>query len=479
MAHDIEIRGLAKSFGSHAVLHGIDLHLGEGEFIGLMGPNGAGKSTLIKILAGVYGGYSGELRIGGTQVHSLAGRSDVGFIHQDLGLVDDLSIVDNLRMGEAPMRRFGTLLDHRAEARAAAEALQLVGLDRPVETLVSALSPGEKTLVAVGRLLARGARVLVVDEATSTLSPGDAQRLIGSLKHTVESTGATVIMVSHKLSEILAVCDRIVVILDGRLVEDRPAQGLDRDGLVRLLVSHDAEAHALEEREAIDPGEPLMELDGACGGRVGPVSLTVRAGEVVGLTGLAGSGLHDVALLAHGSIRVTKGRVKRGGDGRTALVPPYRERQGGFDDQSIVENLSISALPRWRSVTRLLRGAAERADAETMVDRLAVSPSDPDRAYGDLSGGNKQKVVFGRALLRAPSLYVLCEPTRGVDVQTRREIYRLIFALRRSGAGVLMVTSDFEDLAAVADRMAVVDDGRIGEFISADDLANTDLEAFV
>ncbi|MBF6620192.1 MAG: sugar ABC transporter ATP-binding protein [Patulibacter sp.] len=478
MAHDIEIRGLTKSFGSHAVLHGIDLRFGEGEFIGLMGPNGAGKSTLIKILAGVYGGYAGELRIGGAQVSSLAARSDVGFIHQDLGLVDDLSIVDNLRMGEAPLRRFGALLDHRAEARAAAQALELVGLDRPVETLVSALSPGEKTLVAVGRLLARGARVLVVDEATSTLSSGDAQRLIGSLKRTVDA-GATVIMVSHKLSEILAVCDRIVVILDGRLVEDRPIGGLDRDGLVRLLVARDAEAHALEEREAIEPGEPLLELDGVCGGRVGPVSLTVRAGEVVGLTGLAGSGLHDVALLANGSIRPADGRVRRGGDGRTALVPPYRERQGGFDDQSIVENLAISALPRWRSAVRLLRGAAERTDAEAMVRRLAVSPRDPDRAYGDLSGGNKQKVVFGRALLRAPGLYVLCEPTRGVDVQTRREIYRLIFELRRSGAGVLMVTSDFEDLAAVADRMAVVDDGRIGAFISADDLANTDLEAFV
>jgi ribose transport system ATP-binding protein len=478
MAHDIEIRGLAKSFGSHAVLHGIDLRLGEGEFVGLMGPNGAGKSTLIKILAGVYGGYAGELRIGGTPVHNLAGRPDVGFIHQDLGLVDDLSIVDNLRMGEAPLRRFGRLLDHRAEAQAAARAVELVGLDRPVETVVSALSPGEKTLVAVARLLARGARVLIVDEATSTLSRGDAQRLIDSLKRTVDA-GATVIMVSHKLSEILAVCDRIVVILDGRLVEDRPTGGLDRDGLVRLLVDRDAESRALEEREAIEPGEPVLELDGVSGGRVGPVSLTVRAGEVVGLTGLAGSGLHDVAMLASGSLRTTSGRVERGGDGRAALVPPYRERQGGFDEQSIVENLSISALSRWRSAVRLLRGAAERTDAEEMVHRLSVSPRDPDRAYGDLSGGNKQKVVFGRALLRAPSLYVLCEPTRGVDVQTRREIYRLIFELRRNGAGVLMVTSDFEDLAAVADRMAVVSDGRVGAFLSANDLENTDLEAFV
>ncbi|MCK9248316.1 MAG: sugar ABC transporter ATP-binding protein [Solirubrobacteraceae bacterium] len=478
MAHDIDIRGLTKSFGSHAVLHGIDLRIGEGEFVGLMGPNGAGKSTLIKILAGVHGNYGGELRFGGERVPSLAGRDDVGFIHQDLGLVDDMSIVDNLRLGEAPLRRLGPLLHHGREARAAADALALVGLERSVDTPVGALSPGEKTLVAVARLLARGARVLVVDEATSTLSPADAQQLIDSLKRTT-AEGATVIMVSHKLSEILRVCDRIVVVLDGRLVEDRPAEGLDHDGLVELLVAHEVDGHPGGEREPARPGEELVRLEGAVAGRAGPVDLVVHAGEVVGLTGLAGSGLHDVAFLAHGSAVPDRGRVVRPPSATTALVPPYRERQGGFDEHSIARNLTISALPRWRAPWRLLRTGVERRDARDVVGRLDVRPGDPERAYGDLSGGNKQKVVFGRALLRDPRLYVLCEPTRGVDVQTRREIYRLIDELRSGGAGVLVVTSDFEDLVAVADRMSVVVDGRVGPFLVADDMSAKDLEAFI
>jgi ribose transport system ATP-binding protein len=480
MTHDLQITGLTKSFGPNRVLHGIDLAIGEGEVVGLMGPNGAGKSTLIKILAGVHRADGGAIRFGGSPVADLASRGDVGFIHQDLGLVDELSIVDNLRLGEAPMRRLGPLLDHRRERAEAAAALERVALDCRPETLVGDLSSGEKTLVAVARMLARGARLLIVDEATSTLPPRDALRLVDALKRTAQEEGATVIMVSHKLSEILRVTDRVVVLLDGRLVADQTAVGLDHDALVRLLVAHEAEA---ADRDAAPvtapPGEELLRLEAACAGRAGPVDLQVRAGEIVGLTGLPGSGLHDVAFLAHGALRPRSGAVVRAPGAASALVPPYRERQGGFDDHAVRDNLTISALERWRAPWRLLRGGHERRDAAAMVGRLSVNPADPDRHYGELSGGNKQKVVFGRALFRDPRVYVLCEPTRGVDVPTRREIYRLIGELRDGGAAVLVVSSDFEDLLSVADRMAVVDDGRVGPFRVPSDLSDTDLEAFI
>ncbi|MCU1676289.1 MAG: Sugar transporter ATP-binding protein, partial [Frankiales bacterium] len=210
--HDIVISGLRKSFGPNEVLGGIDLTIRSGEFVGLMGPNGAGKSTLIKILGGVYTRTSGDITYAGAPVRSLAERPEVGFIHQDLGLIDDLSIVDNLRLGEAPMRRVGPVLDGGRERRSAEAALQTVRLDRPVTTLVGELAPGEKTLVAVARLLSRGARVLFIDETTSTLPPQDANRLITTLRDTVASQGATVIMVSHKLSEILDATERIVVL---------------------------------------------------------------------------------------------------------------------------------------------------------------------------------------------------------------------------------------------------------------------------
>lgn len=476
--HDIAISGLRKSFGRNEVLRGIDLDVPAGSFVGLMGPNGAGKSTLIKILGGVYARTRGDITYAGKPVRSLAERPEVGFIHQDLGLVDDLTIVDNLRLGEASMRRLGPILDRGRERRAAETALQKVKLDRSVSTLVGELSPGEKTLVAVARLLDRGARVLFIDETTSTLPPGDAQRLIRTLRDTVAADGASVIMVSHKLSEILDATERIVVLLDGLIAADVQAAGLDRSELVELLVAHERPADAAE-LVAHERGVERLRLEGACAGRCGPIDLTLHAGEVVGLTGLAGSGLHDVGYLAHGAIRPRAGRVVRSAGVRTALVPPHRESQGGFGDMTVQANLTISSMRSWRTPGRLVRGKAERADATAMVERLDVRPADPDAAFGTLSGGNKQKVVFGRALFCEPEVYVLCEPTRGVDVQTRAALYELIRGLRSEGAAVLLISSDSEDLFAVCDRIAVVQDGRLRDFTAIDEITPDALEAFI
>jgi ribose transport system ATP-binding protein len=478
-AKDIVIAGLRKSFGSNEVLSGIDLTIRGGDFVGLMGPNGAGKSTLIKILDGVYDRSAGDIRYGGDAVRKLGERPEVGFIHQDLGLVDELSISDNLRLGEEPLRRFGPFVDRRRERDAAARALAAVGLDLPVETLVGELSPGEKTLVAITRVLERGARVLFVDEATSTLPPADARRLIEALKRTA-ARGATVIMVSHKLSEILDATNRVVLLLDGRIVADSPAAELDRAALVEMLVTREKEeaSHAapVAARKA-EKGEELLRLEKVSGGLIKEVDLSLRAGEIVGLTGLAGSGLHDLAHLAHGTMRVRSGKVVR--NGSTALVPPHRETEGGFLEQSTRENLTISSLGRWRSPTRLLRGGAERRDVGEIVDRLSIKPGDPNATFETLSGGNKQKVVFGRTLLCAPAVYVLCEPTRGVDVGTRMEIYKLIEELAADGAAVLIVTSDSEDLFAVCDRIAVITDGQLSGLLEAEETNPQQLEAFI
>jgi ribose transport system ATP-binding protein len=482
-AKEVAITGLRKSFAGNEVLHGIDLNIAGGDFVGLMGPNGAGKSTLIKVLGGVYERSSGEVRYGGESVTSLGARPEVGFIHQDLGLVDELSISDNLRLGEPPLRRLGPLLDRGRERANATRALARVNLDLPAETPVGALSPGEKTLVAIARVLDRGAEVLFVDEATSTLPPAEARRLLEALKETA-AKGATVIMVSHKLSEILDATNRVVLLLDGRIAEDSPAASLDREALVAMLVAREkgetagAGLHKRGAAHATD-GDEVLRLEDVHGGAVRGIDLSVRKGEVVGLTGLPGSGLHDLAHLAHGTLRPSAGKVVRHDGARSALVPPHRETEGGFPDQSVLENLTISSLERWRSPTRLLRGGKERRDAQEMIDRLAVVPADAQVTFATLSGGNKQKVVFGRVLMCGPSLYVLCEPTRGVDVGTRMEIYNLIDELAAAGAAVLVVSSDSEDLFAVCDRIAVVTDGRLSAFLTADETNPQELEAFI
>jgi ribose transport system ATP-binding protein len=476
-ARELRITGLTKRFGRNTVLGGIDLVFRRGEFVGLMGPNGAGKSTLIKILAGVYTASSGVIEVGGEAVSSLRGRTDVAFIHQDLGLVEALPIVDNLRLGEASLRLVGPILDHRKEKQTATAALELVGLAVPVHTPVAALAPGEKTLVAVARALARGAEILFVDEATSTLPPGDASRVIASLKKAA-ATGRTVVMVTHKLVEILDATDRVVVLLDGDVAADEATAGLDRAALVRLLLQQEGVADT--RRGSTSVGAALLRLHGARGGKVGPIDLTLHAGEVVGITGLPGSGLHDLAFLASGMIDTIGGRVERcRPDLRIGVIPPHRETQGGLDAMSVRENLAISALSKWRSRVRLLSRRLEHRDAESMSKLLDVRPDNVDGHYDALSGGNKQKVLFGRLLLAANDVFVLCEPTRGVDVGTRHELYQLVAGLRDRGAAVLVVTSDVEDLFGACDRVGVVVDGRLGAVRPVADVPAQELELMV
>lgn len=477
VTHSLSVRGLSKSFGGARVLKDVDLDIGPGEFVALMGPNGAGKSTLIKILDGLYGADAGEVRFGGQRVSSLGGHPQVAFIHQELGLIESLSIVENLRLGQKKIALAGPILDRRRERELARSALRRVHLDLDVDALVGTLSPGEKALVAAARALDRGARFLIVDETTSTLPVAHAQRLIRTLSE-VAQTGATVVMVSHKLHEILDGADRVVVLIDGKVAADQPRAGLDREGLVRMLLMH--ESQYSEQREAPAAGAVVASLEGVHGEICGPINFELREGEVVGLTGLPGSGLYDVAFFAARLARPVRGNVRVARAVKSAFVPPHRESQGGFATLTSLENLTVSGLRRWRAPWRLLQPLRERAEGEAMLKELDVRPADPDVRFGGLSGGNKQKVIFGRALLTRPRLYVLCEPTRGVDVGTRVEIYRLIRRMvERDRAAVLIVTSDAEDLFAVCDRVGVITYGAVSGFRPIDTLTTTELEEFV
>ena len=477
-AQDLQVVGLKKSFGPNLVLKGIDLTIGAGEFVGLMGPNGAGKSTLIKILAGVYQASSGEVRLGGKVVRSLGDSHDVAFIHQDLGLVDGLTIAENLGLGVPPKRLFGPILNPRAEREDAERALGLVGLEMPSDILLGDLTAGEKTLVAVARVMDRGARILVIDETTSTLPPADANRVISSLR-AAAAAGASVIMVTHKLSEILDATNRVLVIVDGELVSDAPTEGLDRAGLVHMLMQHETDSRSITSARENQEPEPVLELRDVQLGKLRDVNLCLNAGEVVGISGLPGSGLHDIAFAVNGNLKPDRGEVilhRRGL--KRALVPPHRESQGGFGALSVRENMSVSALARWLTA-RLIKGRMEVRDCTSVAKELSVQPPSIDTTFEVLSGGNKQKVIFGRALLRRPDVFVLCEPTRGVDVGTRSEIYRLIRELAQSGAAVLVASSDAEDLFSVCDRVALAVQGSLQPLRHISELTETELELMV
>jgi ribose transport system ATP-binding protein len=474
VANEITIRNLEKSFAGNRVLRGIDLTFRPGEVTGLMGANGAGKSTLIKILDGIYTADAGTVDVDGRPVPSLADLPEVGFIHQDLGLIDALPVTDNLRLGGASALRAGVFIRRDEERKRARVALDRVGLSCSVDALVGELSPGEKTLVAVARVLDRGVTTLFVDESTSTLPPAHAKRVTTALAQAARN-GACIVIVTHKLAEILDCTDRVVVLIDGVVAEDARTSDLNREALVNLLVAHDT---AARDESPPSTGPALLTFEDVAAERVGPINLTLRAGEILGLTGRPGSGLHDIALLASGFLKPTSGRIIAHGDLRTAFVPPHRESQGGFLDLDVRTNMSIASLKRYVR-GGLIRRQSEARDVAEMATQLDVRPSDSSVQFGSLSGGNKQKVVFGRALLKAPNLVVLCEPTRGVDIGTRADIYALIHKIATGGAAVLIATSDAEDLFAVCMRIGIVDDGQISTPKTLNELSLSQIEEMV
>lgn len=474
----LDVRGLRKRFGDTQAVRGVDLVLREGEFVGLMGPNGAGKSTLIKMLSGVYEPDSGVISLSGRPVKSLAGRPEIGFVHQDLGLVDSMSVMDNLRLGAPPLRLIGPLLHRSREFAAAQSALDRVELDVSLTAEVGSLSPGEKAMLAVARLLNRGAQLVVVDETTSTLPPKESKWFVETLKSATRS-GTAVLMVSHKLSEILSVAERVVMLIDGIVVADRPVTPDDRPEMVRLLAHHEELVASAEEAPEVrtELGAPVLEMRAVCRGAAGPVSFDVCSGEVVGLTGLVGSGLHTIGLLAAGAMKPSSGSVRVLNGARTALIAPQRETQGCIAELPVLWNATLAALPKWRNPFRLLGLRRERADAEAVMRQLRVSPANSGVPIGVLSGGNQQKVLFARTLMRGASFFVLCEPTRGVDVATRREIYRLIAELRNGGAAILVVTSDSEDLFAICDRVGALTATGLSELWNIESLTEDSLSA--
>jgi len=459
----LEIKGLDKRFGETHALRGVTVTLREGEFVGLMGPNGAGKSTLIKILSGVHDADAGQIELSGRPVRNLAGRPEIGFVHQDLGLVDSMSVLDNLRLGAPPLRLLGPVLNRAKESASAQAALDRVDLAVGLSDLVGSLSAGEKALLAVARLLSLGARIIVVDETTSTLPPKESRWFVETLRRATQD-GTAVLMVSHKLSELLSAARRVVLLIDGQLVADRAVAPDDYADVVTLLASHeDSLVVEDQDEEPVEHGATALELRSVHAGPVGPLDLTLREGEVIGLTGLVGSGLHSVGLLAQGALKPDRGEVWCRPGATRALVASQRETEGAIAELPVLWNATISSLTRWRNPVRLVNLNRERAAAEVQLDGLRVVPAGVDRALATLSGGNQQKVLFARTLLQQADIYVLCEPTRGVDIRTRQEIYRLVGRLRRQGAAVLIVTSDSEDLFAVCDRVGVLGSAGISE----------------
>jgi ribose transport system ATP-binding protein len=475
--------GIRKQFPGVLALDAVSITLARGEVLAVVGENGAGKSTLMKVLAGVYQPDAGEIRLDGKPVRfdtpAEAMKAGVSLIHQELNLAENLSVTDNLFLGRE--RTFGgplQLLDRRAMLAAGRDLVCRVGLPESLLTArVGSLAPGQKQLVEIARALGLDAKILIMDEPTSSLTQKETDRLYEVID-ALKAAGVSVLYISHRLAEVKRCADRAVVLRDGRNAGELLRENITHDNLVRLMVGRDLKqffprVHRKGTGEAVLTVTNLRYTNGP----PHPVSLTVRAGEVLGMAGLVGAGRTELAEAVFGIRPLTAGEVVVGGrpilirspkDAIRAgilLVPEDRRHHGLVTEASVRFNTSLPNLSRLSRLGWVSRGQESELARQT-IERLQVRTPGPGQIVNLLSGGNQQKVVFGKWLARGPKVLILDEPTRGVDVGAKAEIYGLIDELAGRGVAVWMITSDMEELLGMSDRVVVMHEGRLaGELL--------------
>jgi rhamnose transport system ATP-binding protein len=461
-----------KTFGPIRAVEDVSIELYAGEAHALVGENGAGKSTLVKIFAGVHTPDSGRLLVNGVET-ALGGPADardagVAVIYQEPTLFPDLTVVENMFIGRQPLLA-GRRIDRGTMRAQSAAVFERLGVRLDPDRIARGLSIAEQQLVEIGKALLLEAQVMVMDEPTATLSAFEVSRLFGVVNALRES-GVAVLFISHRLEEVFESCQRITVLRDGRLVFTRELAGLGPDDLVRAMVGRELYSRELEEQQV---GKVMLDVRRLT--REGvflDVSFTVHAGEIVALAGLVGSGRTEVARAIFGIDRyhagtvAVGGRALRGGSPTAAMaagigfVPEDRRQQGLVMDASIMGNIALASLRRL-SRFGLIRRASERRLAREWALRLQIRYGRLANPASSLSGGNQQKVVLAKWLARRPTLLIVDEPTRGIDIATKTELHRLLDELADEGVAVLMISSELPEVLRVADRILVMREGRL------------------
>ena len=467
----IRMKQIRKRFGATLALDEVSIDVSSASIHALVGENGAGKSTLMKILAGAYRPDAGEVLLDGRPLHlrtpADALRAGIAMVYQELSLAPHLSVAENVVLGQEPRSRFG--IDRTAARRAVRELARQSGLELDPDRPVASLSTAMRQHVEILRALARDASVLILDEPTSSLPERDADALMSVLRR-LRDRGLAILYISHRLEEVERLADSVTILRDGRRVYSGPAdQGRDR--MIRHMVGREM-TELYPPRERGKPGEAVLQVQSLSGPGFRDVSLSLRAGEVLGMAGLVGAGRSELAAVLAGVEPPAAGRILC--DGRECrLHPPGkaiaegigfltedRRNTGLFPHLSVAANMTIAALDRF-SVLGRIRTRSEHREAEQQTRRLDIKSSGTDALITGLSGGNQQKVLLARWLLTEARVLLLDEPTRGIDVGAKYDIYRLIDSLAARGLAILMVSSELPELFGVTDRIAVLCRGRL------------------
>jgi ribose transport system ATP-binding protein len=482
----LELKGISKRFPGVVALSDVDLSVSPGEVVALIGENGAGKSTLMKILGGVYQADEGTIQVDGRQVQirnvADAQKLGVSLIHQELNNLDNLDIGGNIFLGREPLSGgFLCLVDRKRIAEQSRGYLEKVGLNLPPWTALSSLSIAQQQLVEIAKALSTSARIIVMDEPTSSLTLTETNRLFNLIAE-LKSAGVSVIYISHRLMEVNACADRVVGLRDGKNSGQLPKSEINHDNMVRLMVGRNIDLKRTETRLG-DPKKRIEFRD-----IISPffpshsISLNIRQGEILGLAGLVGAGRSELAMTVFGIARPLGGEIVIDGKAvqihspRDAiahgiyLVPEDRRRNGLITSMAVRENVTLPDLWRYANFGVISYGSELRT-AEEQRKKLSIRTTSCETLAKNLSGGNQQKLVLAKWLSLSPKLIIFDEPTRGVDVGSKAEIYRLMRSLADNGVFILMISSDMEEVLGVSDRIAVMREGALMGVLEAKDFS--------
>ncbi|MBE3580069.1 MAG: sugar ABC transporter ATP-binding protein [Thermoanaerobacteraceae bacterium] len=480
--YQVEMRGISKSFGGVKALQDVDFCVRKGEIHGLIGENGAGKSTLMKILGGAVQKDAGEILIEGRKVNisdpRTARRLGIAVIYQELALAPDLSVAENIFLGRLSSTPF---IKWEELHQKASELIEGLGFNIDPRHVVGELSVAHQQVVEICKALSENSRVLVLDEPSAVLATQELQKLFHLLLN-LKERGVSIVYISHRLEEVLEITDTITVLKDGKKVGTVKSKNTDKEELIQMMIGRTLES-MFPSRHAKVGQEVLRVEHLKCGRRVQDVSLTVREGEVVGIAGLVGAGRTETARAIFGADKKDEGRILIGGKpvlikspsdsvrNGLGLLPEDRKTQGVVLSMPVKANITMSSLRRITSLPGWISHRKENIIVDQIIERLRIKTNSPEQEVSELSGGNQQKVAVSKWLAAECKVIILDEPTRGVDVGAKVEIYRLINELAERGMGVLMISSEIPELIGMCDRVIVMREGRVVGEISQNELS--------